>query len=260
MKRTLNWTGRQSIPIEKVAIRVNILGDGQPPSFSAELAGLSDLGLDPSGKVYVEPYVGSSSMRFEFGTVGTPKYPPDTALSEIDTGAGILFRIRVVDETANIGRILATAEAIRPQNETEDDDKKSLLPVAFRDLGEAIWQLDLQPGARPYLVLNNKIPALGELIRTDPIFQGAVIPHAVEQILRAIYLKEEFGDDESEWCNDWRQFVASLRGGDGINEEAEDDEIEAGVKDVLNRFVADMKWATLYRLNRERMDGVVPND
>jgi hypothetical protein len=45
--------------------------------------GKAEMKLDPSAKVYVEPYVKSSSMRFDFGTT----HPESCLLTNIDAGA-----------------------------------------------------------------------------------------------------------------------------------------------------------------------------
>jgi hypothetical protein len=218
---------------------------GEPRSFTVEMPGLADLGLDPGARIYVEPYVGTSSMRFDYGTVAGVTTPPDTTLDELDAGSGVLFRVKIVDESGAVGKILASANAIRPANETEEDDRKALLPVAYRDLGEAIWMLDVQPGVKPQLVLNNLIPGLGDLIRNHPLFQGAIVSHAVRRVLEVIYLENEC-DDNSEWVKDWKTFAETVRGG-----EIDDDEEEEALKQILDEvvasFVAGTKWVTNFK-------------
>lgn len=245
MKRTLNWTGRKTIPLEKVLVRVIEASNGSPSSFSAELTDLQGLGLPPDARVYVEPYVGTSSMRFDFGTVSAPTIPTDTSMTEIDAGSLPLFRVRVVDETADVGKILAAADGIRPSNEVEDDDRKSLLPVAYRDLGEGIWDLDLEPGARPLLVLNNRIPELADRIRTDHPFQGAVVAHAVRRILEKLFLDDEHRDGD--WVKDWHEFAADLREGVPLDDDGEESEKQAAINDVVQRFIVRTKWVSQHR-------------
>lgn len=260
MKRTLNWTGRRSIPLEKVLMRVVESGHGTSPYFTAEIGDLKSLGLDPGARVYVEAYVNTSSMRFDFGTVENIAPPNDLKLDELDAGGGILFRVRVVDEANEVGKILASADGIRPQAEIDREDPKALLPVAYRDLGEAIWDMDMQPGARPQLVLNNRIATLGDLIRTDPLIQGAIIPMAVHRVLETVYLDDEYGSDDDEWVRDWKQFAAALHGGEEIDEGADSEELKSTLKGVVARFIAERGWVTRYKKALEEMTGSIAND
>lgn len=249
MKRTLNWTGRKTIPLEKMVIRVVEASGDSAASFSAEIADLKDLVSAPDARIYVEPYVGTSSMRFDFGTISAPVVPKDTSMTEIDAGVLPLFRVRVVDETTDVGKILAAADGIRPANEIEDDDRKSLLPVAYRDLGEAIWDLDLEPGARPLLVLNNRIPELADRIRTDLPFQGAVVVHAVRRILETLFLDDSHRDGE--WVKDWHEFVADLRGGIPLDDEGDEATTQAAISDAVQSLIVRTQWVSLHRRRME---------
>jgi hypothetical protein len=256
MKRTLNWTDRVSIPLEAITLRIVApTAPGQPQSFTAEVEGLTRLKLKPEAQIYIEPYVGYSSMRFDLGTVSNPKVPPDTALNELDMGTGVLFRVKVVDESVEIGKILAAANAIRPSNEIEEDDRKALLPVAFKDLGEAIWVVDVQPGARPQLILNNLIPGLGDLLRNNPLLQGSIVPHAVRKVLQAVFVESE-GDEEAEWIKEWKTFATAVRG-EEIEEDTEDEELERILDEIVARFIAQTKWVTRFKQQQVTIAGKI---
>ena len=139
----INSTGRKRINREHVRIMLTEVGGGLAPTFTAEIQLPAELKLSPSAKIYVEPYVKSSSMRFDFGTVGQMSPPTNCVLSDIDAGATILFRVKVVDETEEVGRILASANGIRPEQDADGDDRRPLLPVRSVDLGEEIWRLEI---------------------------------------------------------------------------------------------------------------------
>jgi len=244
MKRRINSTGRRSIPLEKIAIR---LIDGESPSapksFTADLVRLSELRLDPNARVYVEPYVSTSSMRFPFGTAGALNTPDDTRLIELDAGGSILFRVKVVDESKHVGRILASVNEVRPKNETEDqDDEKAILPLRLRDLGEAVWMVDIAGAARPELVINNRIPGFADRLKMDPLIQGAIIPHAMARVLEAA-LKDNNADDTADWVQDWRKFATSVLG-EEIPDDLDPDDLDGRIKEVVEKFVNRMKFAT----------------
>ncbi len=97
-------------------------------------------------------------MRFDFGTVAGLKAPPDTRLSELDADGSLLFRVKVVDETGVVGRILADASGVHARN-TDDDgfNRKALLPLRTTDLGEVIWRLSYDSASGPVLDITNKI-------------------------------------------------------------------------------------------------------
>ncbi len=243
MKRRINSTGRKSIPLEKVVIR--LLNGGTPSterSFSANLTRLPELGLDPAARVYVEAYVKSSSMRFAFGTVGAISGPADARLTEVDAGGAILFRVKVVSELTEVGKILASVNQVRPQDETEEEDKKAILPVRLRDLGEAVWTVDIEGGARPELVLNNRIPGLSDRLKIDPLVQGMIIPHAVARVLKAV-LDDGGPDDSVEWAQDWRKFAAAVLG-EELEDEMDEDVRDSRIGALVERFVNDMRFAS----------------
>ena len=180
-------------------------------------------------------------MRLSFGTVGSLSTPADTRLTEIDSGGAVLFRVIVVDESAEVGKILAAANHIRPMDETDDeDDEKAILPLRLRDLGEAVWAIDIESQARPELVLNNRIPLLSERLKSDPLIQGAIIPHAISVVLKAAMADEV--DDAIEWVQDWRRFAAALLG-EELEDGMDTEELESRISTVVYKFVTRMKFA-----------------
>ncbi|MFA5941562.1 MAG: hypothetical protein WC809_19610 [Sinimarinibacterium sp.] len=258
MKRTLNWTGRRNIPAHCVQIRLQELLGGTS-SFSAEFAGLEGLSLDPAARLYVEPYAGSSSMRFDFGTISLRRTPEDTTLSEIDAGGSVLFRVRVVDESGDVGKILAAADGIRAVND-DDDGRKSILPVKMMDLGEAIWNLEIDPHSGPLLALNNRLPSLADDIRSNPILQGAIVPHAVRQVLEYMLLDDE-ASPEAEWVKDWHAFAAAINGGQEMADLLGDpDEIRIVIAETVSLFNERSRWTSRQRTLIDSLQGAISSD
>jgi hypothetical protein len=93
MKRSFNYTGRRDIPSGAVKIRLQHgATPGDLPKFVADVSGLAQLHLAPEAKVYVEPYVGAgTTMRFALGTVAAVREPADTAMTDLDANAPVLF-------------------------------------------------------------------------------------------------------------------------------------------------------------------------
>jgi len=207
MKRRFNYTGRKSIPAGMVAVAVLPPGDDGVRSFDAQFGDLLSLGLPGDAMVYIEPYVKSSSMRFAFGTVGSVVPPRDRTLPEIDDGAGVLFRVLVVDEADKVGRLLAMGDKITPVGDEQQRD--ALLPLVTEDLGEAVWLLDAAAGNQPRLLINSRFPGLKQKMLEDPLLMGAILPLAVRDALRAVRQEQ---DDDAEWVKKWRRFVKDVAG------------------------------------------------
>lgn len=215
MSYRFNFTGRKRIPQECITITL-VEGAAGPPSFDAQIALPEELQLPDHGRVYVEPYVKTSAMRFSFGTVANREVPPSRLLTEIDVGASVLFRVKVVDETNEIGKILASANGIRPRSLEDGDDRKPLLPLRTRDLGEELWRLEFSREAGPEIVVSNRVPALGDMIRTNALLQGAIFPEVVRQMVRNVFGGDV--EDDLEWVVDWKHFLATQLG-DVIDED-----------------------------------------
>lgn len=241
----INSTGRKRLLRENVQIILNDMGKGQPPTFTADIRIPPELKLDLSAKVYVEPYVKSSSMRFDFGTVGQLIQPPNCMLSDIDVGAAVLFRIKVVDETGEIGRILASANGIRPESNTDGDDRKPLLPVITENLGEELWQLEIDRDSGPALKVNSRIPDLIEALKRDPILQGAIYPEVVRNLARALLSSDSGYDDDEDWVGDWKAWFESQLGREVAEGEADSHETtEALADEITSSFAGKNRFAT----------------
>lgn len=243
MKRTINSTGRKALKRENVSLRL-IEGRGGSPSFTASFSGLIELGLDPEARIYVEPYSGSSLMRFSFGTVGLPLAPAETTLTDLDLGQAILFDIKIVDESEVIGRILASARQVRPESESDDSsDRRSLLPVETADLGELLWQLDAPEGTWPLLRISSRIPGgLGRL-RDDPMMQGCILPGAIADLVTRVLDPDSGDTDDHEWVVAWKIWIADITGYEA--EEVPDaTQREQMVNSICVQFASQMKFAT----------------
>jgi hypothetical protein len=252
MRRSFNYTGRKEIPSDlvKITLQRGATPD-ELPRFSADLSRLGAIGLDPNAKVYIEPYVSAgTTMRFAIGTVGTIHVPDDTLLSDLDAGTSILFRVKVIDEGKDPCPIVASANQLRPLEENEEqDDRRAILPVReTADLGEALWDIEILSDAGPELLINNTIPGLLERLRTDPLAQGFILPHALKSILEYIFLKGEVDDEQ--WVESWREFAGEISGSappepDEILDD--DEEVKDFVNKCLRAFCERQQFRTMAR-------------
>jgi hypothetical protein len=236
-KRRINSTGRKKISQDKIDLRIQSVIPGEPLKAKIGID-LGSLDLPPSAAVSVEAYHRSTAMRFDCGTVGAKKIPEVLILNELDQAGGVLFRIKIVDRESHPGKILASADRVRPSIEGEHMGRKSIFPVEYRDLGQEIWRVDIDDDAGPFLLLNSKIPALMHRIDDNPLVAGALLPAAFRIVL--LHIASDPAEDDEEgggWKTDWKRFCSEGLGVDDELEDLEDDDArEAWVASVVRRY------------------------
>ncbi len=212
MIRRLNYTGRRKIPRSAVTIRL-LPADDAGYAFAADLD-LAPLGFPKDSSVFVEAYNSASYMRFAFGTIGKPRDPDDLRLTDVTSRPLPKFRVKVVDQSRRHGLLLGVADKLIPLRPREDvDNRQSLLPVDFCDLGDRVWRLELSDW--PVLELNNRVDAIGEAARTGDAFLALVYPEILRHILHEILIvleETDVGFDDGEWTSLWLRFVGALPG------------------------------------------------
>lgn len=212
MIRRLNYTGRKKIPRSRITIRL-VEGPRSTWLFTADYD-LSGFDFPPGARVYIEAYNPHSYMRFPFGSIGLPREPDDTRLLSVTPRPLPKFRLKVVDETERHGLMLGVADKLVPLRPDEDlENRQSLLPVEFCDLGDRAWRLEL--GDWPVLELNNRVEGIAEAARTGGNFLGLVYPEVIRSLLHEIVIVQGQTDldfDDSDWTSLWLRYACSLPG------------------------------------------------
>jgi len=216
MIRRFNYTGRRKLSQSCASVHLFQNKDA-PSEFQAELK-LDNQSLPLKAKVYLEAYYRSSMMRFDFGTVAQVHQFANERYTLTDIQNSIaFFRVKIVDETSDIGRIIAVIDRIKPSFPQESDASKfSLLYVQYVDLGHQIWRVDISDNhAMPVLQVNSELTldSVQEFIRNHPAFLSLVYPAAVREILNHILLSGELPEEQDEsWQIQWLQFATSIKG------------------------------------------------
>jgi len=214
MIRKFNYTGRKKIKRSNAKVDLTRNSEGIR-IFDISLQ-LDHLDLPHDAHIYVEAYHRSGYQRFDFGSIGEKRTPPDRRLGKLSNSAIPLFRVKVVDRKLTHGRILASVDKIRPQKiDEEPTDGLSLLFVEFDDLGSVIWELDLD-GDWPALRLNANAEEIPLVASSDNRFLSLVYPEVVKQILTRILVQDEHTDPDcdDDWPSLWLKLGASLPGMD----------------------------------------------
>jgi hypothetical protein len=205
MIRRFNYTKRKRIDPERVFIRLIRHSKG-PPTFDARID-LSGTRLPTDASVFVEAYFKSSYMRFPYGTVGRIEPEPERDLTEFDRDGTVFFRVKVVDRSERLGKLLAELDDINPvEAGSEGDSRYCILPVSFKDLGQEIWRLKLD-GERPVLEVN-RLDGMEEYVRSSPVFLSLVYPAVIREVLQYLLLveEEEVAEDDTTWRGHWMRF------------------------------------------------------
>ena len=212
MIRKFNYTGRKKI--RRSDVRIDLLRDDEDRRYFNIHLRLEDLELPQTAQVYVEAYHRSGYQRYTFGTVGELRIPADRTLGSISAAVTPLFRVKVVDKTGTHGRILAAVDKIRPASkDNQPADSRSLLFVEYEDLGNTVWQLDLD-GDWPVLKLNRTVDEISLIASSDNRFLSLVYPEVLRQILTRILIEDEHTDPDcdDDWPSLWLKLAATLPG------------------------------------------------
>ena len=230
----INHTGRRKIKHSEVQINIRD-GNGSLPDFTASFS-ITDKKISNDADLYVEAYHKNTSQRFNFGTVGSPIRPQDTTLNQIDLSGPILFRVKAVDNSSHVGRLVASAEGLRSQQDLEDEQRASLMIFkSTPDLGQLPWKISFAGDDKPVLCINSNIREAKEQLLHNPLFQSLILPAAFREVLMFILWDREEEPDDGTWQQDWMNF-ATLVGPEEPDGEADPFQYHNWIDDVVSEF------------------------
>ena len=257
MIRKLNYTGRQKILVKDVRTTTRrVKSNLHKAHLSLDLTRYRP-DLPPDAVVFFEAYTRTRVERYKVGIVHELDEIVEFECSlepftdvEVE---GIHFRIKIVDQSGKHGRIVRIADRIpRHSQESADRHRKSILGVSYDDLGDRLWQLDLETGNMPYLILNENLAAPHRLARENDLFFALVYPQAVEHVLQEVLLdspdSEDYSDsdDEDDWRFLWTQFALKLCGASSVPRGAE--QRKEFIDDCVKAFCT--RYGTLRRAEK----------
>lgn len=206
-----NYTGLRKINRRDVHVSL-IAPKDETASFTAELQ-LGDYKFPADAHVFVEAYRQTTWMRFSFGTVSAIARPVDTQLTEFDSTDDIQFRVRITESGEHAGKMLGEADRIRPAGEIDDDDERApLLSVKPAELGDEVYQVDLEQ-TMPVLLINRNTGDW-RAVASSPVFQSLTAPAVFRTVLTHLLVIEDASDadDEDSPHARWLRFAQSLPG------------------------------------------------
>lgn len=239
MKRRFNYTGREKLSKDAIRISTNKL-DGKPKSISVNIH-LNETKYPSETKIYLDAYHKTDRKRFDFGKISHRVNPDDLTIDELSYTDNLMFRLLLIDESGEHGKIIAHADRIRAD---EDADKRPILPVRFDDLGQQIWKLEFTGDeGGPILCVNSNIPAIENIVKSNSLFFMFVFPAAIREILTHMIFIDKIENQEEPsigWHYDWLTYSKVILPNETIPkldpDEREDDNVVSWIDQVVEEF------------------------
>lgn len=252
VRRRINSTGRKRIPRDRVSVTILPVKPDEPLRATATVR-LDGLGFAEDASVVLEAYQGSSAMRFELGTVAAYSVPDPVILHDLDPGAVPLFRLKVVDNDGQAGKLLGAAERLRPDSDDTPDGRESLFPVRFVELHDEVWNLNID-AAGPCLLLNFGIPTLKARIVNDPLVGGILLAAALRGVLETIVSDSiETDDDDDAWKKKWLRYCSEELGLSDAPGALSEDDRKDWINDGVRTFCKSAKF--MAKIRKQSVEG-----
>lgn len=246
VRKRINSTGRKRIPRDRVSVTLLPVKPDEPLRAVANVR-LDGLGFPEGANVVLEAYQRSTAMRMELGTVAKYAVPDPLVLDELDPGAVPLFRLKVVDNDGQKGKLLGAAERLRPDSDDTPDGRESLFPVRFVDLHDEVWKLQID-GAGPCLLLNSRVPVLKAEIQRNPLVAGILLPAALRGVLERLAVEShDTEEDDSAWKEKWLRYCREELGLPDDPGEMSEDQREDWVNEGVRSFCKSAKFVAKTR-------------
>ena len=236
MLRRFNHTGRHTISKDHVSIRVRPREHSDKAAFIADLE-LDGYGFDPAAVVRMEASRSLIVERWDVGTVTDATNSREFLGLMNEVPMTSQFKVFVVAGDGS-GRLLGASGPIKPKLPVE-----SLIPLEPTDLGGEVWRVDFVDDGQPVLLVNNRLPAMSEIVRNDKQFRALVMPQVLRTVLTHIIFVAgaDYDDDEETWHQGWfnlAQAVFSTRAPKVTNPEDDSQLLDAQrwIEEVVAEF------------------------
>jgi hypothetical protein len=223
-------------------VDISLIVDKNGRYFRAKVD-LNGLNLPPDARIYIEANYKGVYQRFPFGTVAHFKEPAVTELNELPDTEIAYFDVAIVDETGEVGLLLANAKGIPVSTDGIPNDRIPLLPVNPTDLKSQFWKLsfDSSNDGSPVLEINRNIPEIFEIARNDVKFISLVYPTAFRGVLVKLLEEKDFDPEEDSWIFNWLKFINSVLGIKNLPEIDDENESltpeqEAWIDECVNEY------------------------
>lgn len=204
MIRRVNFTERVKVARKDCHIALLQKEQGSAQRFRVALD-LSEYSFPANAQVRLEAWRSGSVQRWELGSIGTLSTEFSRRLTEVPESSQ--FRLLVVAGDGS-GRLLGSALRIRPTLPT-----RSLIPVReTSELDGEVWRVDCgAEGDLPELLLNDRVPEISTIVRSDATFRALVMPQVLRTVFTQMLIVQQADptDEESSW-EGWLRLARTL--------------------------------------------------
>ncbi len=238
MRRRFNYTSRQKIKMESIAIE--LFNAGEPDvSFSCDV-NLSQYSFQNGAAIYVDVSRKSYAFkRFSLGTVGSPSIIQNIPLEEFSIYPALTFYVSVVDTREGYKHILGKSAAISLPRTKGESETTPLLEVFFKKGMKQIWKLDFDSGM-PVLQVNSDITDIAEKLKRNHLFRASIFPAVLREILIYYLIIEHESineEDEESAGARWIRFVKEVCGiAEIVEEDVEEDDLDLQTLGAIERI------------------------
>lgn len=245
-KRRINSTGRKRIGRECIEISLLEAEIDEPPKARISL-NLENQGFPGNALVVLEAYHRSSGKQFKLGKVSELNISEELDLSEVDRSGSVLFRLKVVDSEVEPGKLLGSAERLKPRSEDDSEDRKSIFPIKYEDLRHDVWKVDTVYEDRPMLVVNKRIPGFDQRLTRSALVRALLLPAALRFVLKELVKGDSTGEDDDEvsWKEEWLEYCQKELGAEEDPRKFsadEDNAREEWIDNTVARFCENHKF------------------
>ena len=258
-RRRINSTGRKRIGRECIEISLLETKLDEPRKARISL-NLENLGFPGNALVVLEAYHRSSGKRFNLGRVSALKVSEELNLSEVDRSGSILFRLKVVDSEVEPGKLLGSAERLKPKGEDDGEGRRTIFPIKYEDLRHDVWKVDTVYGDRPILVVNKRIPGFDQRLLKSALVRAILLPAALRFVLKELVKDDHTGQDDDEvgWKEEWFEYCQKELGMEKdpreFSMDSKDNEKEEWIDDAVARFCENHKFVDKITDSSEEVD------
>jgi hypothetical protein len=179
--------------IEREWVEFKAVSDSSGSIIELVKLQLDHLSLPPDASLVIEVRTTQRRVRrFAAGTISSPALGIPFQLNE-PTAEGVSIDLKVVrTENTQRGKILAICKGLRP---LFGGQHESLLVIVRKDLGQRIWNLNLDPEYGPVLELNINF---GDpyMVWNNQLFLGLTMPAIVKTIAIWLVDNQDAGEDD----------------------------------------------------------------
>jgi hypothetical protein len=165
--------------------------------------------------------------------VGQYAEPSDRRLTEFQSLAGLLFRLKVIATGDRDGRLLGVADRLKPSGDIQPTAQQSFVVVRPHDLGERVWKIDFDD-SQPLLLVNSRLHDHQDFLKRNEV-AALVVPEVLQRILEEAV--EGGADDEAP--DGWHAIVLRLGerlAGRVAPKSTDEEEIDRWVDEVVGAF------------------------